>query len=318
MATKSDNIIGNPWHSEADGKFVSGNKNDLPSFLSFKTDDNINGISFLKKGGSVKNSLFDKAKKDRWWKYNKKRTVDDVVKNIGDYFDDEILGVLEKYGWKSCDSMNAGRTSHSYINKPLLNAIASKQFRPLNIMDTSKFDNLFNPIKRAVLGSYYNKTNAQRTQSYSFCERGFNNKDIINYYLGRKSQDLKLPAGACGSCIYTAYDGQTSKSYGRYQMKFLVDNSKAYTMTDRDARYYKSQLEMRMPEIEQGIRNKLANNPKYANYTDKVIHIFKNNLRDETFVPLLMGADMVYEEGSDYGLILNFGDVYTREDWGDI
>lgn len=330
MATKSTNEQGNQWHDD-EGKFTSPNATgdgvnkkmnnvQLPSFAKKKattanTSNAQNLPVFAKRKNQnqqvqqpYKQSTYEKIVEDMW--VAKPKTVQEVIDNVDKFFSEDVLTMIEKYGFHTCDSMGAGKTSHSYINKPLLNAIAARQFEPLKIIPNNEFDNYFRIAK--AHGSYNNA----HSRDWAYCQRGFGNTSTIDIYTGKRKPDLLLPAGAYGSCIYTAYDSSTANSYSKgVLMSYVIDMTKAKTMTNIEERNYKSKMQNAFPQMENKIRARLQKMGKDQLYCDKVIHNFQNCLRDETMVSVMMGYDAVFEINQQYLKILNWRNVLTKKNW---
>lgn len=310
---------GNRNHSGKTGKFISANGSSnvdntkkQPSFLAKKGTT----PSFLtnNSNSNKQNSLYNNIKRERWLKSGKLRTIDEIVDRIGDYIDEDVLALHEKWGQKSQSNMGAPNTSHSYGNKPLLNAIARKMFRPLRILDTADFD------MKMKLAQSVDNSDVPYSPDWGWAKRGFHNKDIIKQYLGEEIiSDVLLPYGVYGSCVYSAYDGSTEKGYasGRngYVMSYIIDHKKANVTNAYDAARKTQEFKNRISEVHSNLEKRLKELGKDDTYINNFKRVFDNNVRDATFVPLLLGYDCVYETGSEYGLILNFGNIYTKKDW---
>ena len=335
MAIKSNNNKGNPYHDEQTGEFTSpgsasGNNTPatnpntnktIPSFLKQKSSTST--PSFLNKKGSNGNSdkyakMFEEAKKGRWWKSRKFRTVDEVEQEIGDYFDDEVVDFLRKYNFKTVDSMGARKTSHASINTTLSNIIARKMFHPLKIMDTQEFDQIWSRMNIQNGGRW--QTSKIPYADYSTIERGFHNKAIIDEYLGIKTDNpVVLPNGMYGSCVYSAYDGSTARSYAGSSgivMKYLVDNKNGHTITSGQYNIKKNEMIKKVDNMKNNIISSLTKRGVSDNDAQQCARIFENTLRkDYTFAGLLMGYDVIYETVRDFSLILNWKNISTKKDW---
>lgn len=332
MATKvqNNNNIGNPWHDDQ-GQFTTpgggnasnnqdSNNGGIPSFLKKKGESKTGSDvpSFLKKkagqGGSSESTSekIKKIKKKLWWKNRDLYTPQQVADNITEFFDDDVLSFLDKYGLKTTNPLGAMNTSHSRINTVLANAIAKQMFNPLNVMNTQQFDAIVKNLK--LTGNVFNRNTP--FADFGFLQRGFNNKGIINQYLGEESSDCILPNGVHGSCIYTAYDGRTAYSYGGYVMSLAVDNKKAKTITSSDYMSKRRELIQKMPDMKNKIVADLKQRGKDDVYANRVAQIFENTvIKDNTLAAILMGYEIVYQDHMMYGLLLNFKNTYTKKDW---
>lgn len=335
MIVQNKNNIGNPYRDEK-GQFASagagGSRNSsdtattssqkpMPAWLKKSSDGKTQLPSWLKKndtnGNTQKNSLWQKIKDKAWWQNRDNvRTPDEVTDQITKFFDTEVLDFMEKYNFKTCDPMGAGKTSHAHLNTVLTNIIAKKMFKPLNVLDTKEFDDIWNRMLNQNGGW---NTRKIPYNDFSTIERGFHNKDIIKQYLGEDtSNPVVLPNGCYGSCIYTAYDHYTAQSYaGRgYVMSFLVNNIEGHTITGTDYDIKKQQLISNTAKMEKNITDHLRSQGKDDNYVNNVLKVFRNTLtKDYTFAGVLMGYDAIYDSSTDYCLLLNFGNAYTKKDW---
>lgn len=309
--------------SSGDGNIASS-ASSLPSFLIKKksnNDSSTNTPGFLSKRDDSSNTgqkskfqkLYEKLKKERFFKDRKLRDEQGVVDNIEKFIvDDDVLSFLEKYGLKTTNPMGAGKTSHSSINTTLTNIIANKMFNPLNVLEATEFDALLQKAKQQINGNVRNVPYAE----LGHIQRGFNNKNIIDIYLGNQKSDVILPNGVHGSCIYTAYDRGTASGYGRYIMNFVIDNKNANIIRDSDYNVKLSNLKKKIPEMKQKIYDSLIAKGKDSTYSSRVAQIFDNTLnKDYTFGALLMGYDAVYRESVQYCLLLNFKNAYVKKDW---
>ena len=342
MAKKvqNNNNIGNPWHDDqgqfttpggggsgnTDNQNNNSNVNNIPSFLRAKGGNiSDNGVpSFLKKKNNQNasnNSTSEQIKKIRqnlWWKNRDVYTPQDVIDNIDKFFDDDVIEFLKKYNFDSTNTMGAPKTSHSHINSTLFNAMAHKAFHPLKIMEDKEFDTITRRLY--MQGNHYGS--GVPYAEYGFIQRGFSNKEIIKSYLGETNPDCILTAGAYGSCIYTAYDGYTAQGYARrkgpngYVMNFVVDNQKAKTIKKSDYIAKRRELIKKLPETETKIIQSLKQQGKDDMTANRIAKIYRNTLtKDDTFGAFLMGYEMLYEDGVQYGLLLNFKNAYTKKDW---
>ena len=343
---------GNPYHSESNGQFVSqdgggganGNENNdanqkpnveyydtskrqtvsnsNPSFDinsvnwdDLFTDDDNNDIN------KFWNELNQKEKQENFWKERKLMTPDDVVDNIEMFFDDDVIDFMAKYNWQTKDTMGASKTSHRSINEVLTNAIAHRQFNPVNILDKNEFDKIYNKLR--VRG--YASGRAVPFAEYGFIQRGMHDRNTPEIYLGKRKPDCLLPNGVHGSCIYTAYNSYTAGSYGAggYVMSFLVDNQKANTIKSSDygSRHdnnagIRGKLISKLPETQKKIHDHAIAKGRSQYEADRMSKIYKNTLEnDYTFAAILMGYDIVYQEDAQFGLLLNFKNTYTKKDW---
>lgn len=324
----SSNTKGNPNHDEL-GRFASSpgggadntsapdsanaQAKQMPAWLKKKADD-----------GTKKSSpMWEKVKKNRWWKERTVRDAQYIVDNIGEYFEDDMLDEMEKAGFSAVDknhtffSSSTARTSHNYINEVLTNLIAKKMFHPITEVDSSDFTKQWNLAQGMVGGDYTKFPYAD----VGCVTRGVHNRtDRIADALGETNNSLVLPNGAYGSCIYTAYDNSTAKSYAGsrgYVFKMLVDNKNGNTITSSDYNSVRQQFISRLPEMEDNLRAHLQSKGKDDNYCDKAIRMFDNTARqDDLFPAIIMGYDCVYEQGfDDYALILNYKHVKVKKEW---
>lgn len=347
---KSDNTKGNPNHDSL-GRFssspsdststkagVSGSGNDsaAPSFSWLKKGQNSTTaskpqFSWLKKKSDSQqdsaddgqatqkgNSIWEQVKKERWWKSRELHDTQYIVDNIDKYYDDDMLDEIEKAGFHTTDKTGYfGRTntSHSYINSILTNLVAKKMFYPVTVVPSDEFRKEWSIAQRSA-GSMKNMP-----YSDTACiTRGVHSpEDRLTDALGKSDNRLVLPNGVYGSCIYTAYDGHTAKSYAGYSghvMSFLLDNKSANTIDETAYNSVRRNFRARLPEIENNLKESLKKRGKDDAYCDKIVRQFHNTaMNDATFPALLLGYDCVYNLSPQYSLILNYKHVKTMKDW---
>lgn len=342
---------GNPYRDDSNGQFASADtagvqsatentqsatnqqKQNLPDWLtpisktssakpSSSLPDWLTKIGEEDDDDSEWEQIVSQVQNQRWWKNRDKvRTVDETIEVIDKFFDDEVLDVLEKTGFKTSGSFSeyfgqaSNRTSHSSINVPLTNIIAKKMFHPITVIDSVQFDKEWKAAERS---------NSSRSASnipylpVGYVQRGVHNKDArLKDALGETDNNLILPNGCYGSCIYSAYDGYTARSYAGYNgyvFNYLIDNKNTVTSTNHSIE--RQQFLNNIGTAENKIRQHLKSKGKDDTYCDKVIRVFNNAAhRDETFIGLLMGYDCIYDTSAQYSLILNWKNVKTKKDW---
>lgn len=302
------------WLTSADGATSSDNLPDWLSALGGNDDDE----------DDVWGRISQQVESDRFFKNRDKvRTVDETIEVIDKFFDDEVLGVLEQTGFKTSGrfpeyfGLGAASTSHASINVPLVNIIAKKMFHPITVLDSKQFDSEWRVAKRS------NTSGADSNIPYlpvGYVQRGVHNQDArLKDALGETDNNLILPNGCYGSCIYSAYDGgRTARSYAYgqngYVFNYLIDNKNTTTSTKHysERQRFLNNISTAEKKLEQHLKAK----GKDDDYCQKAIRVFHNAAHhDETFVALLMGYDCVYDEGAKYSLILNYKNIKTKKDW---
>ena len=323
---------GNPTHNP-DGTFGSGKKTNSNLINSFNFDGS-NQFDFLNNldlNGSDQFDFLNDLNLDdtvESFDYNKKRTSFEVIENFDSYLTDDILSWLEEnqffYKDKFKSFFGQRNTMYATSDKVLLNAIANVRFRPINVLSSSEFMALKNSIfnnKRV----YQNPEN----QNMTYCERGFgynSRAQRMGEYTGSIQTRLRLPYGVHGSAVYSAYDvssesstSSTARSYAGpsgFIMKFIIDNKKSNIISEASAGSLRSEFLANFDKISAKITQKLANSKYSPTEQQSIIHAFRRTLEtDITFAPLLCGYDMVYNNSSDFAMILNFGNAYTYKNW---
>lgn len=340
---KSSNTKGNPNH-DAQGRFSSspsdgaGGKTTAPSSTtgtskkkySWLTDDASNTstkssskwswLTDSDDSAPKANSIWEQVQKERWWKSDELRDTQYVVDNIDKYYEDDMLDEIEKAGFHTADRngsyFGTTRTSHSHINAILTNLVAKKKFNPVTELDNAQFNREWRMAQRMNTGGYNNFP----YMDVACVTRGVHKADDrLADSLGKTDNKLVLPNGMYGSCIYSAYDTHTARSYAGSRgvvMRYLIDNKNGHTITDTDYHVVSREFQARLPEMEKNLRESLQKRGKDDTYCDNVVRQFHNTaINDELFPALMLGYDCVYNTGANYSLILNYKHVKTTKDW---
>lgn len=336
---KSSNTKGNPNH-DAQGRFSSSpsdgadGKTTAPSSTSGKKWSWLTDASDTSAKPSQKwswltdnddsapkaNSIWEQVLKERWWKSDELRDTQYIVDNIDKFYEDDILDEIEKAGFIAIDKdgsyYGTTNTTHSYINEILTNLVAKKKFNPITELDNAQFDREWRMAQRMNTRGYDNFP----YMDVACVTRGVHSADDrLADSLGKTDNKLVLPNGMYGSCIYSAYDTYTARSYAGGMgtvMRFLIDNKNGNTITDTDYYVVSREFKARLPEMEKNLRESLQKRGKDDDYCDKVIRQFHNTATmDQLFPALMLGYDCVYDTGAKYSLILNYKHVKTTKDW---
>lgn len=346
---KSSNTKGNPNH-DAQGRFSSspsdgtkngaGGKTTAPSSTtgtgggkkwswlqdasdtstSTKPSQKWSWLTDSNDNAPKANSIWEQVQKERWWKSDELRDTQYVVDNIDKYYEDDMLDEIEKAGFHTADRngsyFGTTRTSHSHINAILTNLVAKKKFNPITVLDNAQFDSEWNMAQKMNTRSYNNFPYVDT----ACVTRGVHKADDrLADSLGKTDNKLVLPNGMYGSCIYSAYDTFTARSYAGSSgvvMRYLIDNKNGHTITDTDYNVVSRDFKARLPEMEKNLRESLKKRGKDDTYCDSVVRQFHNTaMNDELFPALMLGYDCVYNTGAHYSLILNYKHVKTTKDW---
>jgi len=288
----------------------SGLKKDKKTKTRYNKKDLLDDLDIF--ADEEEEDLSSWTERRNFWLSSEKRDPVWVCDNIEKFFDKEVVDFIKKYDFHTSAPLGTNGT-YNYKNWTLTNAIAFQMYEPMTPLSPEEFDELKEKVRQSGYLYSYNAYDAPLT----YLERGFGNKEVIEKsYLSTQPNDCVLTDGAYGSCVYTAFDANTAKSYshGRYIMKYIIDNTKGHKIDRFEMNELKTKFQNRMPQVQARIEAHCKNIGLEDWQAQKIAKIFKTTVdSDETFPAVICGYD-VYYAGS-YGLLLRFRNVVTRKDW---
>lgn len=265
----------------------------------------------------------------KFWLSEQPRDPDWVIDNIEQFFDKEVIDYMERWDYHTSASLSiSGKTTYdANRNMTLTNAIALQMYQPMTPIEPAEFDAMKAEIARR--GELW-PSDAKRVPQL-YLERGFSGdpRVIEASYLREQPNDLILTQGAYGSCVYTAYNPHTASSYARrssvgssrngssgYIMRYILDQSSTKGINYNEAMQLRNRMRGRAQEAAGRITQHALKMGIEQSKAEKLGRIFASTIDyDEMFPAVICGYDIVYDPGSQYGLLLRFRHVKTRRDW---
>ena len=267
---------------------------------------------------------FIKSKNTDFWHTMFPRSVDEVFDNIEKFVENkDVIGVLERNNHEAFFPGSYGNNSSYGANSVIINAIAKGQYKPMKLLPPQEFDKL---VKERVTKSGYLGNvdwENQPTSRLGFLQRGVNHIDRISGVYLRNEGDLILTNGAYDSAVYTAYNDWTASGYGSKILSMLVDNKQAKIITSNEYSDLKrnSGFNSKMNDSSfcDNLRDRIekalvAQGQSQVNANKDARHFIRALQNDNNFLAVCMGYDCIYDEGPKYCLVLNFGNIFLRDD----
>lgn len=311
----------------ADENEINSEDTEDASFENINWEDSFNNDNFDEDWDeeieSDKDFIKETNSKD-FWHTQFPRTMDEVFEDVEKFFDnDDVISVLNNFNHAAFMPSAYGNSASYGQNSVIINAIAKGQYRPMTLLSAQEFDQ---KVKEKVSKDRWNGNvnwDEQPNSRLGMLQRGVNNVGrVVGSYL-KGEGDLFLTNGAYGHCVYSAFNNYTAGGYGRKTLSMLVDNKqgkildydKYNSMKRESGLYSKLQDQNFRDEIKQRIVNTLVNKGVNQNDADRdARHFLKALENDEMFPAVCMGYDCVYNTNCNWCFILNFGNIYLRDD----